>query len=222
MLLLAAIFFAGVLHGLGPDHLAAITAFGAAGGRDARRVTFFSTRFALGHAAVIAAAGLLGKFGRLLLPALWERRFEVASGWLLVFTGVVLLVGVMTGRISLHAHPHQHGPGPHRHFHMHWFGSQRHQHAHGAGAAVLGALFALGGVRGLLAVVPIALAQTLAISLLRIGAFVIGIIVTMVSYGLFTQQLIGRANSTRWLQATSYCAALFCVGAGILVIQGRI
>lgn len=222
MVLLAAIFFAGVLHGLGPDHLAAITAFGSAGGRDASRVVFFSTRFALGHAAVIAAAGLLGKFGRLLLPALWEHRFEVASGWLLVLTGIALFAGLMTGRISLHAHPHQHGPAPHKHFHLHWLGSQRHAHGHGTAATVLGAMFALGGVRGLLAVVPIALAQTLAVSLLRIGAFVVGIVVAMVSYGLFTQHLIGRGHSPRWMQATSYCAALFCVAAGVLVIQGRI
>jgi hypothetical protein len=222
MILLAAIFMAGVLHGLGPDHLAAITAFGTAGGRDAKRVVFFSTRFALGHALVIAAAGLLGKFGRLLLPALWERRFEIGSGWLLVFTGLLLIAGLMTGRISLHAHPHQHAPGPHRHFHLHWFGSQRHQHGHGTAAAALGALFALGGVRGLLAVVPIALAQTLTVSLLRIGAFVVGIVASMVCYGLFTQHMLGRAHSPRWLHATSYCAALFCVVAGVLVIQGRI
>ena len=59
-MLLLAIFVAGVLHGLGPDHLAGITAFGTSGGRDARRVVFFSTRFAAGHAVVIAAFGLAG------------------------------------------------------------------------------------------------------------------------------------------------------------------
>jgi ABC-type nickel/cobalt efflux system permease component RcnA len=220
MLLLGAIFVAGVLHGLGPDHLAAITAFGTAGGRDARRVVFFSTRFAAGHAVVIAIAGLLGKFGRLMLPPAWERRFDMATGALLVFTGAVLLGGLISKRISLHAHEHVHTPGPHRHFHLHWFGSQRHQHAHGNSAALLGALFAVGGARSLLAIVPIALANTLASSVIRIAAFVVGIIVAMVAYGLATQHVLSRSKSPRFLRASSYVAAIFCLVAGILVMQG--
>ncbi len=226
MLLLTAIFAAGVLHGLGPDHLAAITAFGAAGGRDARRVAFFSTRFALGHAVVIAIAGLLGKFGRLLLPPAWEHGFEAASGWLLVFTGTALLAGLLTGRISLHAHPHIHPvraqTGRHKHFHMHWLGSSVHQHTHGSFAALLGALFALGGVRGLLAVVPIALAQTVAVSLLRISAFAAGIIAAMVAYGLLAQRVLTSGHWPRLVRASSYLVALLCLGAGVLVLQGRL
>jgi threonine/homoserine/homoserine lactone efflux protein len=220
MLLLGAIFVAGVLHGLGPDHLAAITAFGSDGGRDAKRVVFFSTRFAAGHAVVIAIAGLLGKFGRLMLPPLWERRFDIATGSLLVLTGVVLLGALISKRMSVHAHEHVHTPGLHRHFHLHWFGSQRHHHSHGSFAAVLGALFAVGGARGLLAIVPIALASTLASSIIRIAAFVIGIIVAMVAYGLATQHVLSRSRSPRFLSASSYVAAIFCVVAGILVIQG--
>jgi hypothetical protein len=220
MLLLSAIFVAGVLHGLGPDHLAAITAFGTAGGRDARRVVFFSTRFALGHAVVIAAAGLLGRFGRLILPPLWERRFDMATGALLVFTGAVLLGALASGRMSLHAHEHLHTPGKHRHFHLHWFSSQRHQHAHGSFAALLGALFAVGGARGLLAIVPIALAHSMLASIVRIGAFVLGIIVSMVAYGLATQHVLSRSHSPHLLRASSYVAAIFCLIAGILVLQG--
>jgi hypothetical protein len=220
MLLLGAIFVAGVLHGLGPDHLAAITAFGTAGGRDTGRVVFFSTRFALGHAVVIGAAGLLAKFGRLMLPAVWERRFDVATGGLLVVTGIVLLGALASGRISLHAHEHLHTPGKHRHFHLHWFGAQRHQHGHGSFAALLGAMFAVGGARGLLAIVPIALASTMLVSIVRIGAFVVGIIVAMVAYGLATQHLLSRTQSPFLLRASSYVAAIFCVVAGILVLQG--
>jgi multisubunit Na+/H+ antiporter MnhE subunit len=87
---------------------------------------------------------------------------------------------------------------------------------------VLGAAFALGGVRSLLAVVPIALAHTLTMSLIRIGAFVLGIVAAMVSYGLITQRLMDHSHTPRWLQASSYVAALFCVAAGILVIRGMV
>ncbi len=226
MLLLLAIFAAGVLHGIGPDHLAAITAFGTAGGRDARRVVFFSTRFALGHAVVIGAFGLAGKFGRLLLPPYWEHRFDIITGWLLILTGIILLAGLLGGRISLHAHPHHHhhadATGVHKHLHLHWIGHQQHVHAHGTFAAILGALFAIGGARGLLAIVPIALAQTLAESIIRIGAFVVGIIASMVAYGLITQTVLARSQSPRLLRASSYVAALFCVAAGIAVLRGLV
>lgn len=224
MVLLGVIFAAGLLHGFGPDHLAAITAFGTRGGNDTRRVVFFSTRFALGHAFVIAVAGLLGRFGRFLLPALWEHRAEIVSGWLLVLTGIALAAGLLTGRISLHGHSHHHTGGDHRHFHLHFLMHQNHQHGHGTFAAVLGALFALGGLRGLLAVVPIALAQTLTESLIRITAFVLGIIISMVSYGVVTQRTLTHVSgrSRRWAAVPSYIAALFCIVAGWAVLAGKV
>lgn len=224
LFLLLAIFVAGAVHGLGPDHLAAITAFG---GRDTRRVVFFSSRFAFGHVVVIAVAGLAAKFSRELLPVAWEHRFDLISGWLLVVTGVALIVGVATGKISMHVHQHDHAPaahahGWHQHFHFHWFAPQQHRHMHGSMAAALGALFALGGVRSLLAIVPIALAQTMLESVVRIAAFALGIVVSMVAYGLAAQRVLTRTRSPRWFHASSYAAALFCVVAGLLVIGGYI
>src|SRR5512147_833153 len=83
MVLLSVLFFTGIVHGLGPDHLAAITAFGATVGRDFRRVVFFAIRFALGHAVVLIVAGLVGYFGQKLLPARVETAFEIGAGALL-------------------------------------------------------------------------------------------------------------------------------------------
>lgn len=224
MWLLGAIFVAGVMHGLGPDHLAAITAFGTRGGNDTRRVVFFSTRFALGHAVIIVIAGLLAKFGRVMMPAVWEHRFDAAAGWLLVFTGVVLLAGLITGRFSLHTHEHHHHAGHHHHLHTHMTVHQSHEHKHGAFAATLGAIFALGGVRALLIVVPVAMAQTVAESILRISAFVFGITVAMVSYGIATQKALTKfgGGSPTWMKASSYFAAVFCIAAGWAVLAGKI
>src|SRR5256886_10741048 len=109
MLLLTMIFVAGVLHGLGPDHLAAITAFGAITGHSFRRLAFFSVRFALGHAVVICGAALLAHFVRVTLPLTWERGFDLAAAALLLITGFALALGLITGRLSVHAHPHHHG-----------------------------------------------------------------------------------------------------------------
>src|SRR4051812_6535722 len=184
-MLLALIFLAGVLHGLGPDHLAAITALSAVGG-GGRRLVFFSIRFALGHTIVIAAAGLAAHFGRDLLPASWGAHLDEFAGALLIVTGIGLFVALLLGKLSLHSHSHAHSheADEHRHFHLHVFAKASHRHGHGRFAAALGALFALGGVRGMLAVVPIATSATLAISALRIAAFTVGTAAAMVAYGL--------------------------------------
>src|SRR5215470_14862507 len=185
MVLLAAIFAAGLLHGVGPDHLAAISTFGFAVGHNFRRVVFFAVRFAGGHALVLGLAGVLGHFGRILLSPAWERRFDLSAGGLLVFTGLLALWALITGRVKIHEHGHMHGAAHHDHYHLHLgLGDshtaahenkhpEQHQHLHGGLAASLGVLFALGGTRSLLAVVPIAISQTLAITILRVSVFVL-------------------------------------------------
>lgn len=221
MLLLGAVFLAGVLHGLGPDHLAAITAFGAASGRFGR-LTFFSLRFAAGHAFVILLAGLAAFFGLHLVPPAWGRGFELGAGGLLVVAGFALLAGLLTGRLVVHAHPHDHAAGRHGHYHLHLFGRSGHAHAHGRFAALLGALFALGGTRSLLAIAPIALSATIAESLLRIGAFAFGIVITMVAYGWLAGGAVNRFSrpSGSLLPQRAACALAggFSVAAGLFAI----
>ncbi len=229
MLLLAMIFLAGVLHGLGPDHLAAITAFGAIAGGSFRRVAFFSVRFAAGHAAVICAAALLAHFGRMALPASWERGFDLLAAAVLIATGLALAAGLITGRVSVHAHEHHHGAGEHRHFHTHFGSRAEHRHKHGRLAFLLGGLFAMGGARSLLLIVPVALAQTFAASMGRIGAFTLGIVVSMSAYGFVAGGFLSNANRGRGdshrqqliFRLTTVSVALFCVIAGLITLAGR-
>ncbi len=183
MTLLTAVFLAGVLHGLGPDHLAAITTYGAASGSRFRGITRFALRFAAGHAAILALFAALGQAVQFLLPAGWERGFETAAGALLLLSGAGLMMAVLSGRLLLHAHFHDHGEGKHWHMHGHLGNRQEHTHSHGALATSMGALFALGGVRSLASVVPVAMAETAALSALRIAAFALGIVLAMAAFG---------------------------------------
>lgn len=230
MLLLAVIFGAGVLHGLGPDHLAAITAFGAIAGNSFRRVAFFSVRFAGGHAAVIGAAALLAHFGRMALPVRWERGFDLVAATLLIVTGLVLGLGLITGRLSIHSHGHHHGPGEHRHVHAHFGSPVAHQHQHGRLAFLLGGLFAMGGARSLLLIVPVALAQTFAVSMVRITAFALGIVASMTAYGFVAGGFLTRANQEGGnprrqqliFRLTTAGVAVFCVVAGLITLSERL
>ncbi|HYL11497.1 MAG TPA: hypothetical protein VEV41_00530 [Terriglobales bacterium] len=230
MLLLAMIFLAGILHGLGPDHLAAITAFGAVVGHNFRRVAFFALRFAGGHAVVVAAAALLARFGRLAMPANWERGFDLTAEGLLLLTGLALLIGLVTGHLSIHAHEHHHDDGRHEHFHAHLGSRAEHQHRHGKLAFVLGGLFALGGVRSLLVVVPVALAQTMTLSLLRISAFALGIVVSMSAYGFLAggalQRVTGAADNLQkqhlLYRLANGAVGIFCIVAGLITLGERL
>jgi nickel/cobalt transporter (NicO) family protein len=230
MLLLTMIFLAGVLHGLGPDHLAAITGFGAIAGGSFRRMAFFSVRFAAGHAVVICAAALLARFGRMALPVSWERGFDLLAAALLIVTGLALVVGLMTGRLSIHAHEHHHGAGEHRHFHAHFGNRAEHRHKHGRLAFLLGGLFAMGGARSLLLIVPVALAETFAESMVRVVVFTLGIIVAMSAYGFVAGGFLTCAHQEGGnphrqqliFRLTTASVALFCVVAGLITLAERL
>lgn len=229
-MLLALIFLAGILHGLGPDHLAAITALNAASGSDSRRLLFFSSRFALGHAAVLAGAGLATHYFRVSMPAAWEHGFELAAAWLLIVSGAAMLIALATGRLTVHSHSHEHSGRGHRHFHTHLFGAREHRHGHGKLAATLGGLFAMSGTRSLLAVVPAALAQTALISFFRVGTFTAGMVAGMLAYGLVAGRVLSRLDRSPEAPApgSGFVAAraafalsgALCVAAGIAGVAG--
>ncbi len=231
MLVLIMIFLAGVVHGLGPDHLAAITAFSAVVGRDFRRITFFALRFAGGHVVVITGAALAAHLGRMALPAAWERRFDLTAAWLLIFTGLALLATLVSRRVALHVHEHKHdGIGSHQHFHAHIGTVEEHKHAHGKLAVLVGALFALGGLRSLLLIVPVAISSTMLVAVLRIVAFAMGIAVAMITYGLLAGRVLahatGKARSSRgqlWaMRLASAGVAVFCIVAGLVTLSERL
>jgi nickel/cobalt transporter (NicO) family protein len=225
------LFSLGFMHGIGPDHLAAITAYGAATGRDFRRVVFFAVRFALGHALVLGIAGVVAKFGSMMLPERWETGFDLIAATLLGLTGVVVLTGLLTGVIKLHTHHHHHDHSVHHHFHLHMFSVKKHEpqehpHVHGTTAVGLGALFAMGGARSLLFVVPIALAPTVSASLLRVAIFCCGIVFSMAAYGWLTQFALTKlerfadgSHNRKIMIASAYTVAIFCIFASCTVFN---
>ena len=225
--MLAIIFAAGVLHGLGPDHVAAIAAI-AGVGSGFQRITSFAVRFALGHALTISLAASAAFFGRRLLPLNWERNFDLLAGGLLVLAGIALIVGLLTKRISLHSHSHHHHGREHAHMHLHFrLAARRHAHTHGGLTVLMGALFAVGGSRAMLAATPILLAKDGLEFLLRVGAFTAGIIISMILFGAAARKLLGAAKTrpaadpTGRLRRLSFLTASLCVVAGAWTILSR-
>ena len=229
MFLLIFIFFLGIVHGLGPDHLAAITVFGSRGGRQAHRLAWFSIRFALGHALVIAIAGISAKLGKSLMSIRWEAKFDIVGGAFLVATGLVVMASVITGKFHDYVHEHQdhhkHQSGGHRFFHFHLWSRQNNKQPHGRFALLLGAFFALGGFRALLVVAPIALSPGLGQSVLRIVAFTFGIVASMFTYGLLSGTLLQQLENAQgamgrtWASISGDAVGIFSVVAGLLTLH---
>jgi hypothetical protein len=118
LLLLASALFLGFLHGLGPDHLMAIAALSMDGeghplSRRARAIAVAS-RFALGHALLLAiGAGLIVVIGWS-IPERVERSGEMLGGALLIVMGVLTLQHLRSTQHRAPRTQHRAPSTPHR------------------------------------------------------------------------------------------------------------
>lgn len=222
MFILLALFAAGVLHGLGPDHLAAIAALvgrGAEARPSRRQLAGVGLRFGLGHVATLMLlAGAAWALGRN-LPEHWQRGLEQAGGIVLVFLGGWVLAELFRCGVSVHSHAHTHRHGviehEHEHPHLH-FGSREHgAHAHPHLAWLVGGLTGFSGARSLLAALPVVVAGSpdsgsAGTALARALAFGAGIVVSMAAAGW-----LASAVATRWARTPAY-ARLIVGATGVL------
>ena len=215
--LLASMFALGFLHGLGMDHLMAITTLvrGGVTGRRASSVVWIGLKFGLGHMSLLAVAAGAGLLLRFTVPPRFELAMESTGGLLLVALGLWVLLDLRGDRWVIHAHSHEHEPSPpHTHVHLHRHGLTEHRHSHLAWG--LGAVFALSGIRSLLVMVPVVLAPSFGVALLYIGLFGAGIVLSMSLYGWLAACLLGLAGRNRildrWTGALTGTASLVMGG----------
>ena len=169
----------GLLHGLGPDHCAAIATLGATG--DRRKSLRVALSFAWGHTLVLgalAAGCLLLGVG---LSEAFERWAERLGGFVLV--GLAISALLFPGTLE-HGHP---SLPPHGHDH-------RHRASRLGGVA--GALMAVSGVRALaLALPPLLVGGALQLSgWLYLPAFGAGVFLAMGGVGALFSSGTGRLS----------------------------
>lgn len=208
MILLLSALFLGFLHGLGADHLMAIAALsidGDPGDRSAAvrrgRALGIAVRFAAGHALLLAiGAGLLVLIGWS-LPVTVERGGEMLGGALLIVMGIVTLQ---------HLFVHHDPPSPPRGFGVADASRLAPRASHSHLPAMIGAAFAVSSLRALAMLTPFGQelgTAPLPILLALIGAFAVGILVSMSLFGV----ALAGVLSTRALQR---------VGQGAVALVG--
>ncbi len=173
----------GFLHGLGSDHLMAITTLVSRGAKS-REALIVGLRFSLGHMATLALIGSLGIILNFTIPPSFQKGSEILGGTLLVLLGGWILYDSLKGKFYLHRHFHAHAGENHRHPHFHLWGRHKASHLHPHLPTLLGSAFALSGIGALLVVIPVVLAESMQKSVLYVLLFGIGIISSMSIYGL--------------------------------------
>lgn len=202
--LIASMLALGLAHGLGPDHCIAVSALAAQ--RRHGAVARVALRFGLAHASVLFVfAGTLFALD-LSLPPHAERAGELANGALLILLGAGLLFDRLGRGLTFHAHEHSHGGKLHSHAHVHALArpkifapsapgaalsfradahaAQSHPHGHPKSAWAVGALFAFSGIRNAAMALPVALNGHLLGAALGLGSFGLGVVASMVGYGI--------------------------------------
>jgi len=205
------IFWYGILHAFGPDHLTAIADFSI--GKNKPKTLLITALFAIGHGLSLFI------FAKVLESVAISEEIlaygDVVSATVIISIGLYLLFLVATNRIQLHKHLH----GDKEHIHI-WFGKS-HEHdsdtlAKGSSLS-LGLLMGAGGVRGML--ITLGAVQGGTVDLTMVAVFTSGVMLIFGLFGLvmlyINTNLLGNLRNVRRTFAAAGLISL-AVGSNIL------
>jgi len=207
------IFWYGVLHAFGPDHLTAIADFSIGKGRT--KTLFITFAFAIGHGISLFL------FAKLLESVNLSEEIlaygDIISSSVILAIGAYLLFMAATDRIHIGRHVHE----GKEHVHI-WFGKS-HDHDDAdfekrtASALTIGALMGAGGVRGMLVTLS-AIAHN-EVNLWMVLAFTAGVMLIFMGFGyiiaLVNDNLLTSRRNVRLAFATAGAVSLI-VGSQML------
>jgi ABC-type nickel/cobalt efflux system permease component RcnA len=176
------IFWYGILHAFGPDHLTAIVDFSI--GKSKKKTLFITLAFAIGHGVMLFA------FAKILQTFDISEEIlgygDLISSSVIILMGVFLLYMVASKRIILTKHTHE----GKEHIHISYSKNHKHNSNDTVSAFSIGALMGIGGVRGMLVTLGVIGSQNVDFSLVL--AFVAGVSLVFISFGY----LINYMNET--------------------------
>ena len=167
------IFYYGILHAFGPDHLTAIADFSI--GKSKKKTMLITILFAIGHGLTLFI------FAKILQSYNISEELlgygDTISSLVILGIGLYLLFMVFTNRIGLSKHMHE----GKEHIHIYFGKEHSHSNRDTASAFTIGALMGIGGVRGMLVTLGLIEAQT--VDLTMVLAFALGVMVFFVGFG---------------------------------------
>ena len=188
---LVLIFWYGILHAFGPDHLTAIADFSI--GKNKRKTLLITSLFALGHGLSLFIFAKILQHTEISEDILAYG--DMISAIIIIGMGVYLLFMVFTHRIQLRKHTHE----DKEHIHI-WFGkSHNHNSVENSSSFSLGLLMGAGGVRGML--ITLGAVQGGVIDLTMVGLFTFGVMLIFIAFGMLilyvNQNFLGNLQNVR-------------------------
>jgi len=204
------IFWYGVLHAFGPDHLTAIADFSI--GKEKKKTMMITILFAIGHGFSLFV------FAKILESVQISDEIlgygDIISASVILAMGIYLLYMVYADRIHLKKHLHK----GKEHIHI-WFGkSHDHDNVDTTSSFTMGLLMGIGGVRGML--ITLGAVYGGHVDLSMVAAFTVGVMLVFVSFGLvilyINEHLLDNIKNVRRVFATAGVISLV-VGGNILL-----
>ncbi len=204
------LFWYGVLHAFGPDHLTAIADFSI--GKSKKKTMFITMAFAVGHGLSLFVFAKLLEHVHLSEEILGYG--DLISSSVIVVIGLFLLFMAATNRINVGWHEHE----GKRHIHI-WFGKE---HSHDetelrgrvASALTVGTLMGIGGVRGML--VTLSAIAHHQVNMMMVASFTLGVMVIFLTFGY----LLGLVNENLLRTKQNVRVAFATAGVISLVVGG--
>ncbi len=185
------IFWYGVLHAFGPDHLTAIADFSI--GKNRQKTLLITILFAIGH-----GLGLF-VFAKILSSMAISDEIlaygDIISAGVIIMIGLYLLFMVATNRIQLRKHMH----AGKEHIHI-WFGkSHEHSGVESTSSFSMGVLMGIGGVRGML--ITLGAVQGGEVGVSMVLAFTAGVMLVFMAFGFLmlyiNENFLGSLTNVR-------------------------
>ena len=205
------VFWYGILHAFGPDHLTAIADFSI--GKNKKKTLLITILFAIGHGFSLFL------FAKLLQSVQISEEIlaygDIISATVIIGMGLYLLFMVATNRIQLKKHLHN----GEEHTHI-WFGKS---HSHDdtiakSSSFTMGLLMGAGGVRGML--VTLGAVGSGNVNFTMVGAFTAGVMLVFIGFGLvllyFNNHFLGSLSNVRRAFTVAGVVSLL-VGTNILL-----
>lgn len=208
---LLVIFWYGILHAFGPDHLTAIADFSI--GKNKRKTLMITTLFAIGHGLSLFVFAKVLQHTHISEDILAYG--DVISASVIIGMGLYILFMVMTDRIQLRKHMHE----GKEHIHI-WFG-RSHEHSNtveNSSSFSLGLLMGAGGVRGML--ITLGVVQGGVVDFSMVTMFTLGVMLVFLAFGMLmlyvNNNFLGNLTNVRRAFTTAGLISLL-VGTNILL-----
>jgi nickel/cobalt transporter (NicO) family protein len=202
---LALIFWYGILHAFGADHLTAIADFSI--GKNKKKTMLITSMFAIGHGVSLFIFAKILEMYHISEDILAYG--DVISASVILGMGIYLLWLVFTNRINLNKHIHD---GV-EHIHIYFGKEHSHSNKDVSSAFAIGTLMGIGGVRGML--VTLGMVEASAVDFTMVLAFTLGVMIIFMAFGAFILYI-----NKNLLNSKQNIRRVFTVAGVISVIVG--